>query len=126
MDIFAKRIKKLREEQDLTQRELGDRTGLSPASIGFYERNSRNANSENIEKLCRYFNVSADYLLGLTNNRKPVNKLIQDLSNIPPEIYKLLNIIKEDDIYKDIILKSKKADKRILKKIIELLNLTSS
>lgn len=59
------RIKELREEKSLSQKQLAEAIGLKHQTISHYENNRLEPNLETIEKLCNYFEVSADYLLGL-------------------------------------------------------------
>ena len=63
------RLTQLRAEQGLTRADLAKKTGIALASLGFYERGEREPGAENIEKMCRALNVSADYLLGLTDTK---------------------------------------------------------
>lgn len=63
---FARKIKSLRENAGLSQGELGDILGCSRGSISFYEQMQRVPDIEILKNICRYFDVSADYLLGLS------------------------------------------------------------
>lgn len=65
MEIFAERLKELRLEKELTQRELAKQTGLSRSAITFWEHCERIPSAEAIIVLAKFFGVSADYLLGL-------------------------------------------------------------
>lgn len=60
-----------RESHGMSRAELAAATGIGLASLGFYERGERDPGSENIEKICRCLNVSADYLLGLSDVAQP-------------------------------------------------------
>lgn len=62
---FQKRLKELRKTQKL-QDVAGD-LGISRASLGYYENGERKPDIEVLLKLASYYNVSCDYLLGLTN-----------------------------------------------------------
>ena len=67
MEILANRLKKLREEKGLTQKELAQALGLSSKStITNYEQNDRDPDYETLIKIAKYFEVSIDYLLILT------------------------------------------------------------
>lgn len=65
------RIKSLRFENNFTQKELADKIGLTPKMISFYERGERVPPLDIILKLVQIFNVSSDYLLGLSDKRFP-------------------------------------------------------
>lgn len=80
---FGDRLKLLREEKGITQKELGKMLNISERVIGYYEANDRFPKDETILKLISdYFNVSADYLIGRTNLRKPLSEFVAE-SNIP-------------------------------------------
>ncbi|MCI6265818.1 MAG: helix-turn-helix transcriptional regulator [Erysipelotrichaceae bacterium] len=57
------KLKKLRENQGLLQKELADKIGISLSSISMYERGERQPDNDTLKKLSQYFNVSIDYLL---------------------------------------------------------------
>ena len=64
MKKFAERLKELREEKGLTQRELAKEVGLSYGAIGFWELNKREPSLDAAVVLADYFKVSIDYLAG--------------------------------------------------------------
>lgn len=61
---IAKKIKDLRAEKGLTQKQLADATGLSYSSITSYENGLREPNGRAMAALERYFGVTGDYLRG--------------------------------------------------------------
>ena len=61
-------IKALREDHDLTQKELGKVFNVNQITISQYERGVRQINPSLIIAYAKYFNVSTDYILGLTKN----------------------------------------------------------
>lgn len=65
--MFAKRLKELRCSHDLTQKDIADFLGITPKTISFYELGQRMPPPESLSKLALKFNVSVDYLLGLTD-----------------------------------------------------------
>jgi len=67
MKITATRIKELREEKRITQTELAKKIEVSRAIIGFWENDKAEPTAPNIAALANFFNVTADYLLGLEN-----------------------------------------------------------
>jgi len=68
MEIFSERLKELREEKGLPKLALAKAIQISDAAIGRWERGERDITSYNLIKLAKYFNVSIDYLVGLTDN----------------------------------------------------------
>jgi len=70
LEILAKRLRGLREEKGLTQKELAQALGLnSKSTITNYEQNSRDPDYETLIKIAKYFGVSVDFLLGQTDQR---------------------------------------------------------
>ena len=61
------KLKELREEQGLSQAKLAKELNISARALSYYETGARELNYQLIDKLCKYFNVSSDYLLGRTN-----------------------------------------------------------
>lgn len=64
------RIRDLREDHDLKQRELAEILNCSQRVYSNYELGQRDIPSDILIKLSAYYGVSVDYLLGLTNNPK--------------------------------------------------------
>ena len=65
-----KRIRDLREDNDLTQREMGEILNCSQRVYSDYERGNLDISTEILIKLADYYDVSVDYLLGRTDNPK--------------------------------------------------------
>jgi transcriptional regulator with XRE-family HTH domain len=67
---LGERLKELREEKNLSQTELAKHFNIARSTYSQYESNTR-APSDDIKiKFAEYFNVSIDYLLGLTNIKR--------------------------------------------------------
>ncbi|MCI8330041.1 MAG: helix-turn-helix transcriptional regulator [Oscillibacter sp.] len=67
-EIFSKRIRELRNGHDVSQMQLANALGLTQNAIGMMERGYRGTTIDKIVLLARYFHVSADYLLGITDD----------------------------------------------------------
>lgn len=65
------RIRDLREDRDLRQRELAEYLNCSQQVYSNYELGQRDVPTEVLIKLARFYNVSTDYILGLTDEMKP-------------------------------------------------------
>lgn len=74
MPSFGERLKKLREEKELSQEELGKRFNLSQSTIAYYEVNKKQPSQNTLNKMADFFNVSIDYLLGRTDDPNPPEK----------------------------------------------------
>ena len=66
--IFGERLKTLRTERNIGQNLLSKELGLSNASISYWETGKQEPSAQAIFKLAKYFNVSADYILGLKDD----------------------------------------------------------
>lgn len=65
---FGTRLRELREDHDLTQKEIAAVISVSPRMVSFYESGEHFPRDESILfKLADYFHVSTDYLLGYSN-----------------------------------------------------------
>ncbi|AAM25290.1 transcriptional regulator with XRE-family HTH domain [Caldanaerobacter subterraneus subsp. tengcongensis MB4] len=71
MSTLGERIKQLRLEHGMTQEEFGKLFGVTKYSISLYESNKTSPSDEIKKKIAEYFNVSMDWLMGLTDVRKP-------------------------------------------------------
>lgn len=60
---FGEKIRLLREERELTQTELGREVHMTQRKISYLEHDRYEPSVEDLRVLCRYFHVSADYLL---------------------------------------------------------------
>lgn len=67
MKILSERLMELRKERGLSQATVAKDLGVSLGIICYWETNKSDPTARNIAKISRYFNVSADYLLGLSN-----------------------------------------------------------
>lgn len=67
--LVGERLADLRKDKGLQQKELASIIGVSERSVSLYERGLVSPNDEVKLKIARYFNVSLDYLMGLTNNQ---------------------------------------------------------
>lgn len=64
---YIKRIRDLREDNDKTQQEVADYLGTSQTMYARYERGANELPIRHLIALCKYYNVSADYILGLSD-----------------------------------------------------------
>lgn len=71
--MISERLKSLREDADLSQKELAKALGVSPSTIGMYESGKRTPDSEMLTRICDFFNITVDYLLGRSNVKKTLN-----------------------------------------------------
>lgn len=77
------RLKLLREEKGLNQNDIASFLSISVPAYSYYENEKRDIPTEVLGKLSSFYNVSTDYILGLTNERKEKNDLQDKLFLIP-------------------------------------------
>ena len=65
------RIRDLREDADLTQEEIAKVLGTSQRVYSRYECGQRDLPLRHLVTLCKFYKVSADYILGFTNDPNP-------------------------------------------------------
>lgn len=73
------RIKDLREDRDLTQKDISNYLNISQVAYSYYEINKRSIPLEILSKLADFYNTSTDYLLYRTDEIKPykISKVIK-------------------------------------------------
>ncbi len=64
---FGEKIKEFRFANGWTQKELAEKIGQAQSTIFYWEQNKQEPTISALKKLCEVFDVSADYLLGLTD-----------------------------------------------------------
>ena len=69
---MIQKLRNLREDNDLTQKQISEVLGTSQTMCARYERGANELPIRHLITLCKFYNVSADYLLGTTpdTNRK--------------------------------------------------------
>ncbi|HEM3523523.1 TPA: helix-turn-helix transcriptional regulator [Streptococcus suis] len=76
--MFSERLKQLRLEAGLTQKQMAEYLNTSQPAYQNWEKGIRNPGKESIEKLTNFFNVSSDYLLGNSDIRNPEEEIDLD------------------------------------------------
>ena len=64
---YLKRIRDLREDNDLTQQNIADVLGTSQTMYARYERGANELPIHHLISLCKFYRVSADYILGFSD-----------------------------------------------------------
>lgn len=75
-DIKLERLKGLRENKDLKQEDVSKELNITQSAYSYYELGKRQIPSDALIKLAIFYNTSVDYILGLTDERKPYPKSI--------------------------------------------------
>lgn len=67
---YRLKFKELREDKDLKQKEIAEICGVSDATVGHWENLKRDMRIDCIVKLCEFYKVSSDYILGVNLDKK--------------------------------------------------------
>jgi len=76
--MFGQRLRELREESGYSRERLADLLEIGSASVARYER-GENITGDILAKIARFFNVTTDYLLGLSDSRT------EQVANLEPK-----------------------------------------
>lgn len=68
--IWNERIKELREEHNLTQSQIAESLNITQRAVSYYERNQREIPIEILVRYAIFFDVSLEYICGLSDNTK--------------------------------------------------------
>jgi transcriptional regulator with XRE-family HTH domain len=115
--MFPKRLKALRSEKKLSQQSMGDLLGITRQAYAKYENNESEPDIATINKLAAFFNVSTDYLLGISESR---NKLTDTNENEDKNFKEFINDPDLQRWYKDLP-RSGEEDLKKLRKMWEFL-----
>ena len=84
---FGQRLKELRKQKNLTQKQLASLIGVQNSIISFYEVGDRTPSPETLRKIASVFHVSTDYLLGIETQESI------DISGLDAEDKKLVHLL---------------------------------
>lgn len=90
-------LKTLRSEKGLTQEELSKILNINRATYAHYETGRREPDAQTLKSFAEYFNVSLDYLMGLTDIRNPYTSTdkISNALEDDKELSEFWNVLKE-------------------------------
>lgn len=69
---YAERIRNLRQDNDLSQKKIADMLGIAQTTYSQYELEKRPMPIDYLIALCKFYNVSSDYMLGFTDKKNPL------------------------------------------------------
>ena len=81
---FGKKLKELRKQSGMTQKQLADKLGITKSVVSYYELSERTPSPDVLKNLALIFHVSTDYLLGVERNKTI------DVSDLSDDDVKLL------------------------------------
>lgn len=87
---ISTRIETLRTHNNISQQSLADTLGVKRETVKFWESGDRHIKEDDIIRIARYFNVPADYLLGLTDDPARSPSAVDELHISPDAVQQLL------------------------------------
>lgn len=87
MQYFGEKLKELRKSHDLDQKQVAENLGITAATVSAYELGKKYPSLDVLIKICTFFKVSSDYLLGLSD---PMKLLKSDLTDNQMKILRQL------------------------------------
>lgn len=85
------RLKELRKNARKTQKDVSELIGVASSTYSMYERGEREPDFETLDKICKLFNVSSDYLIGASDYKKKYYDLTEkDEKSIEKTLEKLV------------------------------------
>lgn len=92
------RIRQLREKRGLMQQRLASELGITQQMLSKYERDVTLIKVDVLKKIARYFNVTTDYLLGVSDVKRDLQRQMK-MNETLDEYYDLVEVYKELDPY---------------------------
>ena len=100
-NTLENRLKSLRKENGYTQEDVAKKLGLTKSAYGYYEQGKTVPDAHTLSKLANIFDVSTDYILGLTDEEKPKKEIknattiaahrLGDVEQLPDEAINEIN-----------------------------------
>lgn len=106
--MLGTRLKYLRTQKKLTQKQLAEKINVTHVSISGYESGNRSPDTDTLQRLADFFEVSTDYLLGRSDTPTTPNGISkEDYANLSEEQKEVLDFFLSLD---DLAFKEKPAD----------------
>ncbi len=112
-EIFGKRLRRLRENRNLTQAQLAKKFNISRTTLGYYESAERTPDIVTLDRIAKFFEVPLDFLMGYNDAQNKENSSICDSLGISEKSVENIrsvvqsgsnaNILLEYDGFKDIV-----------------------
>lgn len=98
-DIGVK-LQKIRTDKGLSQKEVSDIIGISRAALSYYESGQRTPDIAILYRLCRFYEISIDYLMGMKDTPEPQYSysVVNDITDIGLTTDALNHLISDPDL----------------------------
>ncbi len=117
MDFYI-RLENLLEERNLTQKQLSLDLHIASSTLNGYVNNNREPDFATLIRFAKYFDVTTDYLLGLSNEKKPSPSSLNPIEGALIHLYRTLPaerqelIVEQARFYQSLELKQQKNKRR--------------
>ncbi len=95
LQILGERLRALREKRNLTQRQLGELLHIEQSTLARYETGENDPKPAVLKTLVEFFDTSADYLHGLTDDPRSVKAIVAEMIKEFPEYEQLINRLRQ-------------------------------
>lgn len=114
MSLFHERFKALRDVSGKTQAKIAEDLGMTPQALSYYA-NGREPSYDTLIAIAKYFGVTTDYLLGVSDHKSDENsaiskqiplsdKAIDFLKSVSPELQPTLDLLLSDPNFENFLL----------------------
>lgn len=110
---FSERLKTLRKQRNISQKELAKALNMSNGLIALYESEKRYPSRDRLEQIADYFNVSIDYLIGREKG---------SVYYLDPEVAQIAQELHDNEDLRILFDATRKATKDDLRIVIEVVN----
>lgn len=118
--VLKKRMRQLRHERGMTQKEVAEQLGIGVSTMTMYETGRREPNMETLIKIANFFDVSVDYLLGKTDARNEKEVISRALVD-DPELYNFWKELNEREDLQLLFKQTRNMDPKDIRTIIKII-----
>lgn len=94
------RLVELRKEKHVSQKVIADLLDISDVAYGRYEKGIAEPNLESLKKLANYFDVTIDYLVGNSDEKK-ASAVAKKISQLSPKDQNIINVLADSLLEKN-------------------------
>jgi transcriptional regulator with XRE-family HTH domain len=117
---FKNRLKKLRQEQELTQDDFAKELNMSRSAIAAYESGRNEPPYEVLRKIADFFQVTTDYLIGKTHIRNVTDEITNSIQD-DPELLEFWDELKDREDLQILFKQTKNLDNKGIQQIIRII-----
>lgn len=121
---FENRLKKLRENAGITQKQLADSLNVTQTAVNYWENGKREPNIEMIQKIADYFDVTPAYVMGWENTESicGLTTFVDEIDDYLQEIGEFLYYNPDHKVLFDSSMEVKPQDVNFAKEMLDRIN----